>query len=203
MKFFLIAGLAVSGSLANFFEASLLEKRDLAPCSDSYLTDCGSGCIGYLETCCPDKSGGCPVSSVCWLGNNGKYGCCPIGEICDGPGGAITSTIGSPGGTSTVSIPEQPPTTTSTTTTEPPATTEAPPSTTEAPPTTTEAPQPTTTEQSSASLPILTVPSGTAPTSAPAPATSSPPIVAGAATLGLSASTLLGGVLAGVLVLFF
>ncbi|ETI29346.1 hypothetical protein G647_01799 [Cladophialophora carrionii CBS 160.54] len=50
---------------------------------------CGAFCIPGTYTCCPDLEGGCQTSkSVCQEGDNGVYGCCPIGEICTGNGGA-------------------------------------------------------------------------------------------------------------------
>ncbi|KAK1966739.1 GPI anchored serine-threonine rich protein [Colletotrichum sublineola] len=70
------------------------------PCSESGRKACGDGCIPLTYTCCPDQQGGCPLSSTCWLGTNGAYGCCPIGRRCTGPGGVdtlrgstVTSTI--------------------------------------------------------------------------------------------------------------
>jgi hypothetical protein len=49
---------------------------------------CGSGCMSIGDTCCPDGSGSCGLTQVCWLGTNGQYGCCPLMETCDGPGSA-------------------------------------------------------------------------------------------------------------------
>ncbi|EXJ59803.1 hypothetical protein A1O7_03950 [Cladophialophora yegresii CBS 114405] len=50
---------------------------------------CGAFCIPSTYTCCPDLEGGCQTSkSVCQEGDNGVYGCCPIGETCTGNGGA-------------------------------------------------------------------------------------------------------------------
>jgi hypothetical protein len=51
---------------------------------------CGTGCISIADTCCPDGSGGCPLSQYCELGSNNQYGCCPIGEVCSGNGGVKT-----------------------------------------------------------------------------------------------------------------
>lgn len=49
---------------------------------------CGAFCIPGTYTCCPDLEGGCSATSVCQQGDNGVYGCCPIGETCTGDGGA-------------------------------------------------------------------------------------------------------------------
>ncbi|OAA50345.1 hypothetical protein NOR_00795 [Metarhizium rileyi] len=104
MKRFVLLAFA-SGSLAALFEASGLLTRDTTQvaCSDLGRKSCGAVCIEQSQTCCPDQAGGCPVGSVCWLGDNGKYGCCPVGKTCEGPGGSdITSeTVTAPGSTST------------------------------------------------------------------------------------------------------
>lgn len=50
---------------------------------------CGNWCIDITYTCCPDQEGGCPLDERCQMGDNGKYGCCPIGEICVGDGGSV------------------------------------------------------------------------------------------------------------------
>ncbi|OHE91859.1 GPI anchored serine-threonine rich protein [Colletotrichum orchidophilum] len=89
-------------ALALADDAFSVLKRQLVriPCSESGLKDCGDICIPLTYTCCPGQQGGCPLTSRCWLGNNGQYACCPIGQICDGPGGVntlpgetVTSTI--------------------------------------------------------------------------------------------------------------
>ncbi|KIX07215.1 uncharacterized protein Z518_01868 [Rhinocladiella mackenziei CBS 650.93] len=49
---------------------------------------CGAFCIPGDYTCCPDLEGGCPSTSVCQKGDNGVYGCCPNGKICNGDGGS-------------------------------------------------------------------------------------------------------------------
>jgi len=65
---------------------------------------CGSGCIDSTWTCCPDGSGGCSPSEQCQLGNNGQYGCCPLGETCNGGGGAeATDGVGGSGAIPTTS----------------------------------------------------------------------------------------------------
>ncbi|KHN99748.1 uncharacterized protein MAM_02601 [Metarhizium album ARSEF 1941] len=91
----------VSGSLAAFFEASGLSARDSAAvaCSDVGRKTCGAVCIEPSDTCCPDGSGGCPAGSVCWLGDNDRYGCCVAGETCEGPGGSDITTVAAPGAT--------------------------------------------------------------------------------------------------------
>jgi hypothetical protein len=101
-KLVLFLGLTVSTTFAaQSSPSSPLYSRQLVPipCSEQGEKDCGTGCIPLTYTCCPDRAGGCPASAVCWLGTNGRYGCCPLGLVCDGPGGAstrastITSTI--------------------------------------------------------------------------------------------------------------
>ncbi len=50
---------------------------------------CGAFCIPSNYTCCPDLEGGCSTSKAfCQEGDNGVYGCCPIGDTCTGDGGA-------------------------------------------------------------------------------------------------------------------
>ncbi|OAP58749.1 hypothetical protein AYL99_07839 [Fonsecaea erecta] len=49
---------------------------------------CGVFCIPSNYTCCPDLEGGCSSNSVCQKGDNGVYGCCPVGDTCTGDGGA-------------------------------------------------------------------------------------------------------------------
>jgi hypothetical protein len=56
-------------------------------CASAGELPCGTGCMFIGDTCCPDGSGSCAVDQVCWLGTDGQYGCCPVGETCDGPGG--------------------------------------------------------------------------------------------------------------------
>ena len=86
-----------------------LFRRQTDSCSAQGQKECGTGCIDLTDTCCPDKSGGCPVGKYCDLTSNGQYGCCPIGKVCTGPGGVNTL----PGGTITVdqTIPPPKPTT--------------------------------------------------------------------------------------------
>ncbi|OAQ69898.1 hypothetical protein VFPPC_13277 [Pochonia chlamydosporia 170] len=171
-----------SGSLATLFEASGLLPRDTTQvaCSDLGRKNCGVVCIEQSETCCPDQQGGCPVGSVCWLGDNGKYGCCPVGKTCQGPGGSdiTTNTITGPGSTSTVTIPES--------TTDVVETTATEPTETETIPTTT-GPIGTITP-----VPTTVAPNGTGSL----PTTSSPPFTAGAPVNGLALSGVLGGLVA-------
>lgn len=54
----------------------------------SFEKVCGNYCIKATYTCCPDKQGGCPLDETCQLGDNGQYGCCPIGSTCTGDGGS-------------------------------------------------------------------------------------------------------------------
>src|ERR1700742_1096846 len=49
---------------------------------------CGAFCIPGTYTCCPDLEGGCPSNAECQEGDNGEYGCCPVGDTCSGNGGA-------------------------------------------------------------------------------------------------------------------
>jgi len=84
--------LTVLPSVAFALTPSLLSNRALAkiPCDEQGLKDCGDGCIDMAWTCCVDNKGGCPPTKYCSLGNNGDYGCCPVGKVCGGPGGANT-----------------------------------------------------------------------------------------------------------------
>jgi hypothetical protein len=94
----LIATALASAALATHITPPLFHRdTDELTCADVGEADCGDYCIPLTYTCCPDQSGGCPATEVCWLGSNGEYGCCPIGETCDGPGGVATL----PGGTIT------------------------------------------------------------------------------------------------------
>lgn len=68
----------------------LSKRQSQIPCEDLFLESCGNVCIDLTDTCCPDGSGGCPLGSNCEIGDNGEYGCCPIGENCVGDGGART-----------------------------------------------------------------------------------------------------------------
>ena|SRR3569833_89497 len=77
-------------------------KRQGGDCSSVGLKACGDGCVPLSYTCCPDQKEGCPANTVCSLGDNNEYGCCPIGRVCQGPGGAITSTITGPGETTSI-----------------------------------------------------------------------------------------------------
>ncbi|KAL2010813.1 hypothetical protein VTN00DRAFT_3531 [Thermoascus crustaceus] len=54
----------------------------------SFEKVCGNYCIKATYTCCPDKQGGCSLDETCQLGDNGQYGCCPIGSTCTGDGGS-------------------------------------------------------------------------------------------------------------------
>lgn len=197
-----ILALSITGALANWMP-STLSARDLVkiPCNELGEKPCGDGCVPLTYTCCPDQAGGCPATARCDIADNGKYGCCPLGTTCEGPGGASTDfntrTGIIPGDTSTVTIPQKP-----TSTTEP-TSTEEPTSTTE--PTSTEELPSSSATSYSASTPFTTVSSAPVPSRVPnATATTPPPpvITAGATTNGLSASGLIG-VLAGALALLF
>ncbi|GKT51462.1 uncharacterized protein ColSpa_11643 [Colletotrichum spaethianum] len=84
--------LALSASALAADAVPVFNKRQAVPipCSESSRKACGDGCIPLTYTCCPDQQGGCPLSSTCWLGTDGAYGCCPIGRRCTGPGGVDT-----------------------------------------------------------------------------------------------------------------
>jgi hypothetical protein len=103
LLFFPIAAAAIGADSSS----NLLRRQTLIPvsCSSQGLKACGVVCIGLSDTCCPSGAGGCPIGTYCDLTSNGEYGCCPNGEICTGPGGAITSlftqTVLLPGETST------------------------------------------------------------------------------------------------------
>ncbi|KPM43694.1 hypothetical protein AK830_g2850 [Neonectria ditissima] len=83
--------LSASGVLAAVASPFLAERQIYkVPCGDQGKKDCGVGCIDLSWTCCPSGDGGCPSTSVCFLGSNGEYGCCPRGTVCEGAGGAST-----------------------------------------------------------------------------------------------------------------
>src|SRR5256885_2237608 len=65
----IILVLALLPTLAlSSFHPALLPRQQLT-CSVSEKP-CGDGCVPLGYTCCPDGSGGCPVTEVCWLGSN-------------------------------------------------------------------------------------------------------------------------------------
>ncbi|CCF42603.1 GPI anchored serine-threonine rich protein [Colletotrichum higginsianum] len=100
LKTLLISALSASALAADAFPVFNKRQTVPIPCSESGRKACGDGCIPLTYTCCPDQQGGCPLSSTCWLGTNGAYGCCPIGRRCTGPGGVDTL----PGSTVTSTI---------------------------------------------------------------------------------------------------
>lgn len=184
-----ILALSITGALANWMP-STLSARDLVkiPCNELGEKPCGDGCVPLTYTCCPDQAGGCPATARCDIADNGKYGCCPLGTTCKGPGGASTDfdtcTGIIPGDTSTVTIPQKP-----TSTTEPTSTEELPSSSAIS--------YSASTSTTVSSVPVPSqVPNATVTTPPP------PVITAGAVTHGLSASGLIG-VLAGALALLF
>lgn len=68
-----------------------LTTRDTCPSGDKV---CGtSSCIPLSYTCCPSGDGGCPAGYDCEKGDNGEYGCCPVGKNCSGDGGVNTRTV--------------------------------------------------------------------------------------------------------------
>ncbi|GKT59800.1 GPI anchored serine-threonine rich protein [Colletotrichum tofieldiae] len=100
LKTLLVLALSASALAADAFPVFNKRQTVPIPCSESGRKACGDGCIPLTYTCCPDQQGGCPLSSTCWLGTNGAYGCCPIGRRCTGPGGVDTQ----PGSTVTSTI---------------------------------------------------------------------------------------------------
>jgi hypothetical protein len=101
MQSLLLLTLSATGTLA-LHGLDLFSRQELS-CATENMKDCGTGCIPFSYTCCPDGSGGCPVTAVCVLADNDEYGCCPIGETCSGDGGVTTI----PGGTFTSTVVEQ------------------------------------------------------------------------------------------------
>ncbi|KAF6823719.1 GPI anchored serine-threonine rich protein [Colletotrichum plurivorum] len=117
-KRLLLLALTASPALALEAEGTSPLFRRQSTCAIGWKV-CGDGCIPQLYTCCPSQKGGCSsVTSVCQLGSNGEYLCCPIGRTCVGAGGVTTI----PGGggtiisTRTVAVPGDDETSTSTST---------------------------------------------------------------------------------------
>ncbi|KAG8414575.1 hypothetical protein J3459_014236 [Metarhizium acridum] len=171
-----------SASLASLFGASGLSPRDAAEaaCPDVGRQPCGTLCVEQSHTCGPT---GCPIHSVCWLGDHGLYGCCLAGKGCRVSGGSdiTTDTISVPGNTSAI------------TTSEPTSPGEDRTAIGE-----TIAAETTTPSVAGPTGAVARVPNTTAnsnATGAAAPTASSPPITAGIAANGLAASGLLGVVL--------
>ncbi|KAK1573584.1 uncharacterized protein LY79DRAFT_401190 [Colletotrichum navitas] len=100
LKTLLVLALSATALAADAFPVFNKRLTVPIPCSESGRKACGDGCIYLTYTCCPDQQGGCPLSSTCWLGTNGAYGCCPTGRRCRGPGGVDTL----PGSTLTSTI---------------------------------------------------------------------------------------------------
>lgn len=105
MRLLVYAVFAFAGSVTTTLAAQVspLNKRQFerVPCAEVDMKDCGEVCIDFTDTCCPDESGGCPAGAYCALGTNAEYGCCPTGEVCEGPGGANTHSVVLPGDTLT------------------------------------------------------------------------------------------------------
>lgn len=88
----LLIGTLPAAAFAAISYPPLVARAEVVPCDEQGLKSCGDGCIQLDYTCCPDMAGGCPTAtSYCSLGDNGEYGCCPLGEVCGGDGGATTS----------------------------------------------------------------------------------------------------------------
>lgn len=66
-----------------------LIARQVSSCEShpGYKT-CKSSCIPVTYSCCAIGEGGCEPGTYCT-----DDGCCPIGEICTGPGGTLTGTL--------------------------------------------------------------------------------------------------------------
>jgi hypothetical protein len=91
-----------AGSFSPVLRRQLVELS----CAESGEKDCGDLCIPLDYTCCPSGDGGCPTAtSVCQLGDNGEYGCCPLGETCAGDGGSNTLPGGIIVSTETIEVP--------------------------------------------------------------------------------------------------
>lgn len=105
MKFLLLLSAAAALAAAH---SPLLTPRQLVEvsCTDQGLTTCGDGCIPPSWTCCPDGQGNCLPGQYCDVGSDGEPACCPLGAVCQGPGGVNSYTrthiIPVPGETSTL-----------------------------------------------------------------------------------------------------
>ncbi|UNI13856.1 hypothetical protein JDV02_000554 [Purpureocillium takamizusanense] len=182
-------------------ERAVFARQDTKlSCSDVGEKPCGNACIPLTYTCCPDQKGGCPATSVCQLGDNKVYGCCPVGKTCNGDATVTTNTLTlSRTNTLTDSVTQTLTNTDDTVPTDTASETETG--------TATDEPQPTLTDTvtPSASLPggtitSVPVPTGGNGTAAPPTTSTTAVITAGAATHGLSA---MGGLLAGIAAFLF
>lgn len=180
-------------------ELSPLKRQTLVkvPCNEMGMKNCGEVCIDLSSTCCPNRAGGCDLGFYCNPTGGGEYGCCPLGEVCTGPGGATTyettdtiiSTI-----VDTATYPVVGPTKV------PEETTEVPEEPTEVPEEPTEVPEETT---EIVEVPETTVPPVDLPSPIPSNGTSKPtetdeetPIVTGgAAVRDLGLGSVIGGLI--------
>jgi hypothetical protein len=128
----------------------LLSRQD---CSQVGYVDCGSKCMPPGNSCCGDGIY-CRPGTYCVVN-----GCCPIGEVCTGPGGTITewfdvTTTATLTGTTTVTDDVEP--------------TEAPPEDST-----------TTATSSTSSRPGIPTSSESQPTQSPTESTPVPPVFTG------------------------
>lgn len=84
---YFFAALPVLASASSWTPGTLFSRAANVTCGSGDKV-CGAWCIPSDYTCCPDEEGGCSATSVCQQGDNKEYGCCPIGEMCNGDGGA-------------------------------------------------------------------------------------------------------------------
>lgn len=161
----------------------LNKRQDTVPCGELGMKTCGNVCIDLTDTCCPDGSGGCTLGDYCVLGDNGEYGCCPVGEVCVGDGGARTD-FGIVTSTQMLPPPEEP-------TEEPTQEPEPEPEVPEEPPV--ESEEPEVPEETIPPMPLPT-PVPTDDVIPPSPTTAETPVITGAADVkGLVKGNLIGG----------
>ncbi|KYK56457.1 hypothetical protein DCS_03457 [Drechmeria coniospora] len=212
MKMLILFIALTAGVLGSMLEGSFVSPRNAAPasCFEVGEKQCGELCIPLSYICCPDGKGGCPGSHGCQLAENGVWGCCPIGQVCHGsatattntmvinPTGAETNTMAN---TLTNSLPGQPSTQTTPVTVLPTAETDA------EEPTGTEEPTAATGQPSISTVPVSassTTGRSNATVTAPQSSTTAgqPRASITAAGNSLSASGLVGGLVAGAVALF-
>ena len=102
IAFLLSLNLGLATSDSERLHAHLFSRSDI--CTENNSVACDSSCMPPGSVCCYDGSG-----SFCTSGNFcDSDGCCPIGEMCTGPGGTMTFDVL----TGTGSFPTSPPKTT-------------------------------------------------------------------------------------------
>ncbi|RGP78622.1 gpi anchored serine-threonine rich [Fusarium longipes] len=87
MKYILLL-LSTITTLVSATSPFLARRQDL--CGEGSKV-CGTGCIPNSYTCCRDFSSGCQPGTRCGIDDNGDPGCCPIGRVCTGDGGGIST----------------------------------------------------------------------------------------------------------------